>query len=185
MAGKYFIINVKSRSGKALNIKMTFYYTALLERLYEKGCTKKLVDKQGGFMPEDTREKDADYAAEKRMPLHGSQNVDAVYQDTAAEDDIVELMMQYDEQAKKILGYKTILAFILSKAVAEFKGMLLSDIAELIEGEVLINKVPVDAGHTNMTKGERITGFNTENAETNEGLIFSAICISYLSPVPN
>lgn len=122
-------------------------------------------------MPEDTREKDADYATGKQMPLHGSQSMEAAYQNTAVDDDTVELMMQYDEQAKKILGYKTILAFILSKAVAEFKGMLLSDIAELIEGEVLINKVPVDAGHTNMTKGERITGFNTENAETNEGLI--------------
>lgn len=116
-------------------------------------------------MPEDTREKDADYAAGKQMPLHGSQNVEAVYQDTVVEDDTVELMMQYDEQAKKILGYKTILAFILSKAVAEFKGMLLSDIAELIEGEVLINKVPVDASHTNMTKGERITGEMRDEAD--------------------
>ena len=45
------------------------------------------------------------------------------------------------------------------------------DIAELIEGEVYISKVPVDQGHTNRAKGERITGLNTENAEDNEGLL--------------
>lgn len=36
--------------------------------------------------------------------------------------DTVDLAMQYDERAKKVLGYKTVLAFILSKTVAEFKG---------------------------------------------------------------
>lgn len=81
------------------------------------------------------------------------------------------LALQYDERAKKALGYKTVLAFILSKTVAEFKGMCVKDIAELIEGEVYIGKVPVDPGHTNTIKGERITGLNTENAETNEGMI--------------
>jgi len=91
--------------------------------------------------------------------------------DIAMEDDTVKLVMQYDEQAKKILGYNTILAFILSKAVTEFKHMQPKDIKELIEGEILINRVPVDPGRTNKAKGERITGFNTENAETNEGLI--------------
>ena len=88
-----------------------------------------------------------------------------------APDAVEELAMQYDEQAKKALGYKTVLAFILSKTVAEFKGMSVKHIADLIEGEVYISKVPVDPGHTNITNGERITGLNTEDAETNEGLI--------------
>lgn len=82
-----------------------------------------------------------------------------------------ELAMQYDERAKKALGYKTVLAFILSRTVEAFKGMHVKDIAELIEGEVYISKVPVDPGHTKRAKGERITGLNTENAEDNEGLL--------------
>lgn len=89
----------------------------------------------------------------------------------AASDTVKELAMQYDERAKKALGYKTVLAFILSKTVAEFNGMRVKDIAELIEGEVYISKVPVDPGHTNKTDRERITGLNTENAEENEGLL--------------
>ncbi len=88
-----------------------------------------------------------------------------------APDVVEELAMQYDEQAKKALGYKTVLAFILSKTVAEFKGMSVKHIADLIEGEIYISKVPVDPGHTNKTNRERITGLNTEDAETNEGLI--------------
>lgn len=88
-----------------------------------------------------------------------------------APNTVEELVMQYDERAKKALGYKTVLAFILSKTVAAFKGMCVKDIAELIEGEVYISRVPVDPGQTNRMNGERITGFNTENAETNEGMI--------------
>ncbi len=82
-----------------------------------------------------------------------------------------ELAIQYDERAKKALGYKTVLAFILSKAVEEFKGICVKDIAELIEGEIYVGKAPVDPGHTNKMNGERITGLNTENAEENEGLL--------------
>ena len=85
--------------------------------------------------------------------------------------DTVDLAMQYDERAKKVLGYKTVLAFILSKTVAEFKGKRIQDIMELIEDEVHIGTVPVDPGHTNTVKGERITGLNTEDIETNEGMI--------------
>lgn len=82
-----------------------------------------------------------------------------------------ELVMQYDERAKKALGYKAVLAFILSKTVEAFKGMRMEEIVGLIEGEVYISKVPVDPGHTNIMSGERIVGLNTENAEENEGLL--------------
>lgn len=87
------------------------------------------------------------------------------------EEETIQLAMQYDEQAKKILSYKTILAFILSKTVTEFKKIPANEIAELIEGEVLVSKVPIDAGHTNKRNKERIVGLNTENTKTNEGLI--------------
>ena len=86
-------------------------------------------------------------------------------------DDYKELAMQYDEQAKKILSYKSILAFILSKTVNEFKEMPAKEIEKLIEDDIYISKIPVDPGQTNKKSGERITGMNTENAETNEGLI--------------
>ena len=86
-------------------------------------------------------------------------------------DDYKELAMQYDEQAKKILSYKSILAFILSKTVNELKEMPAKEIEKLIEDDIYISKIPVDPGQTNKKSGERITGMNTENAETNEGLI--------------
>ena len=57
--------------------------------------------------------------------------------------------MQYDEQAKNALGYKSILAFILAKAVDEFSEMETKDIIDLIE-DVYIGKVPVDSGQTNV-----------------------------------
>ena len=43
-----------------------------------------------------------------------------------------------------------------------------------IEGEPFISVVPVEPGLTNVEKeeaGQRIVGFNTENAEINEGLV--------------
>ena len=86
-------------------------------------------------------------------------------------DDYKELAMQYDEQAKKILSYKSILAFILSKTVNELKEMPAKEIEKLIEDDIYISKIPVDPGQTNKKSGERITGMNTENAETKEGLI--------------
>ncbi len=48
------------------------------------------------------------------------------------EEETIQLAMQYDEQAKKILSYKTILAFILSKTVTEFKRIPVKEIVELI-----------------------------------------------------
>ncbi len=45
------------------------------------------------------------------------------------------------------------------------------EIEKLIEDDIYISKIPVDPGQTNKKSGERITGMNTENAETNEGLI--------------
>lgn len=82
---------------------------------------------------------------------------------------------QYDTYAKRLLAQKSILANILVKTVAKFKDMNPSEVAEYIEGEPEIGIVPVEPGLTNAEKtdesGQRIIGFNTENAEINEGMI--------------
>lgn len=84
---------------------------------------------------------------------------------------------QYDEKAKRLLGHKYILAYILVNTVDEFKGMNPGDVVQYIEGEPLIGVVPVEPGMTNSQednpakKGRRIIGFNSENAEINEGLV--------------
>ena len=91
---------------------------------------------------------------------------------------------QYDEKAKKLLGHKIILAYILVNTVEEFRGMNPKDVVKYIEGEPYISTVPIDPGMTN-TKvkkeksesiketeiPEQVTGLNTENSEINEGMI--------------
>lgn len=81
---------------------------------------------------------------------------------------------QYDEKAKHLLGQRHILAYILVNTVDEFKGMNPKDVVQYIEGEPMIGMIPVEPGMTNtenQEKGQRIVGFNSENAELNEGLI--------------
>lgn len=81
---------------------------------------------------------------------------------------------KYDEGAKRLLGQKQILAYILVKTVDEFKGMNPRDVVPYIEGEPFIGMVPVEPGMTNSVKekqGQRIVGANSENSEINEGLI--------------
>ena len=85
-----------------------------------------------------------------------------------------ETESQYDEKAKRLLGHKYILAYILIKSVDEFKGMKPKDVVQYIEGEPFISTVPVEPGLTNKVKeneGKRVVCFNTENAEINEGLV--------------
>ena len=82
---------------------------------------------------------------------------------------------QYDENAKRLLGNKSILAHILAKTVDEFKGMKPEDIVTYIEGEPKIGIVPVEPGLTNVEKtdesGQRLKGLNSESIEANEDLI--------------
>jgi hypothetical protein len=81
---------------------------------------------------------------------------------------------QYDEKAKRLLGHKYILAYILIKTVNEFKGMNPEDVVPYIEGEPFISAVPVELGLTNSDReknGQRIVGFNSENVEINEGMV--------------
>ena len=91
---------------------------------------------------------------------------------------------QYDESAKRLLGQKSILAHILVKTVDEFKGMNPKQVVPLIEGIPYISSIPAEPGLTNKAglnkesdeeqghgSGQRIVGFNSENAEHNEGLV--------------
>lgn len=85
-----------------------------------------------------------------------------------------ELNAQYDENAKRLLGNKIILAHILVKTVDEFYGMNPEDVVSYIEGEPYISEIPVEPGLTNEVKeknGQRITGLNIENTEIHEGLV--------------
>lgn len=93
---------------------------------------------------------------------------------------------QYDENVKRLLGNKIILAHILVKTVDEFWGMNPKDVVPYIESDPLISAVLVEPGLTNARSkssasvkalagsrkdGQRIIGLNTENVEINEGLI--------------
>jgi hypothetical protein len=82
---------------------------------------------------------------------------------------------QYDEQAKRLLSQKHILAHILVKTVDEFKGMNPKDVVPYIEGEPKVGIVPLEPGLTNQDEtlagGERVVGLNSENSEINEGLV--------------
>jgi hypothetical protein len=85
-----------------------------------------------------------------------------------------DIEAQYDEKAKRLLGNKYILAYILINTVAEFKGMKPKDVIPYIEGEPHISTIPVEPGLTNSEKdenGQRVVGFNTENEEINEGMV--------------
>ncbi len=81
---------------------------------------------------------------------------------------------EYDERAKRVLGHKVVLAYILIHTVDEFRRMGVPDVVRLIEGEPMIGTVPADPGLTNTGEpgnGSRIAGFNTEQPEINEGLV--------------
>ena len=97
--------------------------------------------------------------------------------------------IQYDTYAKRLLAQKSILANILVKTVAEFKDMNPSEVANYIEGDPEIGIVPVELGLTNAERtnetGQRIVGFNTENAEINEGMIRFDIVFYVRIPSPD
>ena len=79
---------------------------------------------------------------------------------------------QYDENAKRLLGNKSILAHILVNIIEEFKGMNPVDVEGYIEGEPCIGSVPVEPGLTNIKQdGKRIAGLNSESIDINEGTV--------------
>ena len=81
-------------------------------------------------------------------------------------------MAQYDENAKRLLGNKSILAHILTSTVEEFRDMNPADVEGYIEGEPCISSVPVEPGLTNIKQGgKRLAGLNSESADVNEGVV--------------
>ena len=79
---------------------------------------------------------------------------------------------QYDENAKRLLGHKSILAHILASTVEEFKGINPKAVEGYIEGEPYIGSVPVEPGLTNIKQdGKRIAGLNSESIDINEGTV--------------
>jgi hypothetical protein len=100
--------------------------------------------------------------------------------------DAADLKAQYDMYAKQLISHKIILAHILVNTIEEFHGMQPEDVVNYIEGDVYVSQVPVDGGMTNSdsesddkivlpdynTKGSKIVGLNTANAEINEGTIY-------------
>ena len=113
---------------------------------------------------------------------------------------------QYDACAKKLLGQKIILAYILVRTVEEFHGMNPKDVVAYIEGNPYIGEIPLDPGITNTqiipemsekmkeengtgiripdkqkNPGTQLIGWNTENTELFEGTIFFDIIFSVLT----
>ena len=79
---------------------------------------------------------------------------------------------QYDENAKRLLGNKSILAHILTSTVEEFRGMNPVDVEGYIEGEPCISSVPIEPGLTNIKQGgKRLAGLNSESVDVNEGVV--------------
>lgn len=91
-----------------------------------------------------------------------------------------EVMIQYDEAAKKLLAQKIVLAHILKRILDDFKDMDPEEIVPYIEGEPQVGAVPVDPGVTNAAyegQNEEIVGLNTENSIINEGIIYFDIVL--------
>lgn len=76
--------------------------------------------------------------------------------------------LRLDRSVKNILAYKPILARIIKEAVTECHDMDYDEVEACIGEKVLISKMPVDSGITNMP--ERIDGLNTEAFLNYEGL---------------
>ena len=72
---------------------------------------------------------------------------------------------QYDENVKRILADKMIIAKILKSVTNEFKDYDEETIISCIEDDIVVGKVPVDTGYTN----SQVIGMNTESAIAHEG----------------
>ena len=75
---------------------------------------------------------------------------------------------QYDEKAKRLLGQKYILAYILIKAVDEFHGMEPKDVVPYIEGEPMIGVAPIEPGLT-----------STVNEENGQSVVVKHFCNTF------
>ena len=95
---------------------------------------------------------------------------------TAIDPDQIKL----DHTIKKILANKPILARIIGAVVEECMEMPYEKIEACIEGEVLVERVPVEPGLTNT-----ICGNATEDAEPGEGCVYYDIRTYLKLPGPD
>ena len=86
--------------------------------------------------------------------------------------------IQYDEQVKRVLSDKIILAWILKYSIHEFKNSFIEEIERAIEGTPEISVVPVYPGKT----PEMITGMATEDKIPNEGEVRYDIRFAVFTP---
>lgn len=74
------------------------------------------------------------------------------------------------------MSEKIVLAYILVKVIDEFRGMKPQEVVQYIEGDVLINKVPVDPEFTNnRTKSREKADTEAEGADLSDELNFSQV----------
>ena len=80
-----------------------------------------------------------------------------------------------DRNIKGFLANRVILAWILKNSVEEFKEFQISEIEDMIEGEIDISKVrlePDTAKIFSEKNSERIAGMDGEDYEHNEGIVY-------------
>ena len=80
-----------------------------------------------------------------------------------------------DQKIKEFLSNKIILAWILKYTVQEFFEFEITEIRDMIEGEIEISSVPLESGSPRLLlqKGkEIITGLPSEDRVENEGVVY-------------
>ena len=84
-----------------------------------------------------------------------------------------DLKAKYDENTKKILSEKEVLAWILKSTTSEFAQISIGKIIKCIEGEPEVSKIKVNPGETNGSENlqRKITGAKNEDKVPNEGTI--------------
>lgn len=92
---------------------------------------------------------------------------------------------QYDAQCKRVLANKVILAWILKYTVKEFRSMSIRQIKKCIGNDILISKVSVEPGKTNVSEPEKIIGEAEEDKVQGEGGIYFDIRFSVYLPKKN
>ncbi len=91
--------------------------------------------------------------------------------------------IQYNNHILNILKDKTVLAYILSFVVSEFKGYTAESIIETI-GEPKVHKVPVEPG-MKRKRSETIRGESTDSIIPGEGMIFFDILFTTYAGTKN
>ena len=91
---------------------------------------------------------------------------------TANDIEASENKRKYDEQCKKVLSNKYILANILKYTVEEVKGRTIEEIADAIDGEPEVGTKGV------LERTDKITGENTEDSSVSEGTLYYDIRFS-------